>query len=243
MSSDKIILFDLPSKEPCVTWSLNPWKTRLLLNFKGLNYETKWVEYPDIKPTLEPHVEPGNSRFPYTIPAIRLPDDTWCQDSRKIVDLIEKRYPEPSVHLDSPYQTRIEEVVPRAFMPLMAIGLNQIPKRLLNTASVDYWMKTRTDYVGCDLAEYEAKNGGETAFATAAPALQEVTAMLKENSDGPFFSGKEVSYADFVWISALYFFKRIGDEVYEGALNASGDRAVHENLLKAAEPWLKRGHY
>ncbi|PMB64083.1 hypothetical protein BM221_009874 [Beauveria bassiana] len=241
--SEKIVLFDLPSKEPCVAWSLNPWKTRLLLNYKGLDYETKWVEYPDIKPTLQPHVEPGESRWPYTIPAIKFPDGIWSQDSRKIADLIEKRYPEPSVHLDSPYQSRIEEVVPRAFVPLMGIGLNQIPRRLLNPPSVEYWIKDRTEFVGSDLAEHEAKRGGETAFAAAAPALKEITAMLKENPDGPFFSGKEVVYADFVWIAALYFLKRIGDDVYEGALNASGDRTVHENLLKAAEPWLRRGDH
>ncbi|KAM3556982.1 hypothetical protein MY1884_004771 [Beauveria asiatica] len=243
MSSEKIVLFDLPSKEPCVAWSLNPWKTRLLLNYKGLDYETKCVEYPDIKPTLQPHAEPGDSRWPYTIPAIKFPDGTWSQDSRKIADLIEKRYPEPSVHLDSPYQSRIEGVVPKAFVPLMGIGLNRIPRRLLNPASVEYWIKDRTEFVGSDLAEHEAKNGGETAFAAAAPALKGITAMLKENPDGPLFSGKEVVYADFVWIAALYFFKRIGDDVYEGALKASGHGTVHENLLKAAEPWLKRGDY
>lgn len=30
-----------------------PRKTRLLLNYKGLDYKTEWVEYPDIKPRLE----------------------------------------------------------------------------------------------------------------------------------------------------------------------------------------------
>lgn len=27
---------------------------RLVLNFKGLEYETRWVEYPDIKSTISP---------------------------------------------------------------------------------------------------------------------------------------------------------------------------------------------
>ncbi|OAA73727.1 Thioredoxin-like protein [Cordyceps fumosorosea ARSEF 2679] len=243
MSLEKITFFDLPSKEPCNSWSLNPWKTRLLLNYKGLDYETKWVEYPDIKPTLQPHVKPNDTRWPFTIPAIKFPDGTWAQDSRVIADLIEARHPEPSAHLDSPYQARIEAVLPRAFRPLMAIGLNQIPRRLLNPPSVEYWVRDRTAVVGGDLAEHEAKNGGTAAFAAAAPGLQEVTAMLKENPDGPFFSGREVSYADFVWVAALYFFKRIGEDVYEGALEASGDRKVHEDILKAAEPWLKRCDY
>jgi hypothetical protein len=26
---------------------------RLLLNYKGIDYETKWLEYPDIEPTLK----------------------------------------------------------------------------------------------------------------------------------------------------------------------------------------------
>lgn len=185
-------------------------------------------------------VEPGNARWPFTIPAVRFPDSTYVMDSRKIADAIEQRFPEPSMHLDSPYQVRIEEAVPRAFMPLMAIGLNQIPKRLLNPRSTEYWMKDRTDYVGSDLGEFEAKNGGDVAFAAAEPAMKEITVMLQENAEGPFFSGKEVSYADFVWASALHFMRRIGDEVYEGAVSRSGERKVHDNLLKACEPWLKR---
>lgn len=61
----QIILFDLPSKDRCA-WSLNPWKSksrdflsnmkyqayqflaRLALNFKGIDYKTEWLEYPDI---------------------------------------------------------------------------------------------------------------------------------------------------------------------------------------------------
>lgn len=51
--SGSLVLFDLPSKDRCHCWSLNPWKTRLLFNYKGLDYTTEWVEYPDIKSTFE----------------------------------------------------------------------------------------------------------------------------------------------------------------------------------------------
>ncbi|KZT66102.1 hypothetical protein DAEQUDRAFT_480082 [Daedalea quercina L-15889] len=33
---------------PSKAWSPNTWKTRYLLNLKGLPYHMQWVEYPDI---------------------------------------------------------------------------------------------------------------------------------------------------------------------------------------------------
>ncbi|PSN72789.1 hypothetical protein BS50DRAFT_568392 [Corynespora cassiicola Philippines] len=46
----QVILYDIPSKEPKTCWSLNPWKPRLILNYKGIDYKTEWVEYPDLAP-------------------------------------------------------------------------------------------------------------------------------------------------------------------------------------------------
>jgi hypothetical protein len=66
MASDKIVLYDIPCKGRCAAWSANTlkgsvpshparsWKiadssvARLALNFKGVPYETTWIEYPDI---------------------------------------------------------------------------------------------------------------------------------------------------------------------------------------------------
>lgn len=188
-------------------------------------------------------VDPNPTGHPYTIPAITLPDGTWIQDSHKIAKAIEERYPDRPLNLESPYQARIQALVPKAIVPIMAIGLNQIPRRLLNKPSYDYWMVDRAPRVGGDFAGNEAENGGEVAYTASAPGIKEITAMLKENADGPFFGGKDVSYADFVWIGALEFLRRIGDDVLEGALSHSGDRTVHENLLEAAEPWLARNNY
>lgn len=73
--ASKILLYDLPTKGPEPrTWSPNPLKvsstlhihisivthrqsvksnqTRLLLAYKGLPYETQWVEFPDVKSTV-----------------------------------------------------------------------------------------------------------------------------------------------------------------------------------------------
>jgi hypothetical protein len=50
--SSQTILYDLPSKQG-TAWSLNPWKTRLILNFKGIDYKTEWVEFPDVEPKMK----------------------------------------------------------------------------------------------------------------------------------------------------------------------------------------------
>jgi hypothetical protein len=39
-----------------VSYSSTNFLARLALNFKGLDYKTVWVEYPDIKPTFSPEL-------------------------------------------------------------------------------------------------------------------------------------------------------------------------------------------
>lgn len=65
--ASQTILYDLPSKRG-TSWSLNPWKSkhnlnesravltraaRLILNFKGIDYKTEWVEFPDVEPKMK----------------------------------------------------------------------------------------------------------------------------------------------------------------------------------------------
>lgn len=89
------------------------------------------------------------------------------------------------------------------------------------------------------LEELEKDLGGESAWTSAAPLLEELTGLLKEN-EGPFFEGTEVTYADFVWAAALLFFQTVGGEVFQELLKASGDARPHLDLLEAVRPWSER---
>jgi hypothetical protein len=69
--TQKTIIYDIPTKETRKCWSVNIWrndialagvcfdfltneeKVRAVLNFKHLDYETVFVEYPDIAPLLK----------------------------------------------------------------------------------------------------------------------------------------------------------------------------------------------
>ncbi|KAI7166584.1 hypothetical protein KC352_g25784, partial [Hortaea werneckii] len=113
MSESEIVLFDLPSQEPNRCWSLNPWKSRIALNFKGLNYRTEWIEYPDIAPKFKalgipPNPKDVNPNFEYSIPAMRISGGDYIMDSLAIAKALEQLKPQPSLHLDNGYVERAQ---------------------------------------------------------------------------------------------------------------------------------------
>lgn len=48
-----ITLYDLDCKGRRACWSPNTWKIRYVLNLKNLDYDTIWLELPDIGPTMQ----------------------------------------------------------------------------------------------------------------------------------------------------------------------------------------------
>lgn len=175
-------------------------------------------------------VEP-NADGQYTIPTIRLPDDTWVMDSFKIADVLESRYPTPSLHLDSPVCKKVKHIVARAMPAFYRNFMPLVPERLLTQRSQDYWYATRKQIL--DMGP------DPEAWRKAGPVLQEATALLKETA-GPFFLGKDFSFADVIWISLLIFWKRIGDDVFEKFLEAAGDKDLHLAMMEAAKEWTAR---
>jgi len=249
MSSDQIVFFDLASKPPNSTWSFNPWKTRLLLNYKGLDYRTEWLEFPAIKPRLEnlvaPHEKEPGAIAQYTVPAITLPNGTTVMDSDKIARIIAERYPSPALPVDTPRLEKVQGLVQHLMGDdLVGFLAVYIPERMLNEASVHYWHVQRPKDFGMPLRElYRAKGGLAVWTTTARTTMRTITGMLNENSEGPLFEGKDLTYADFVWAGALLFLKRFGDDVWERTLGATGDAKATEEFLGALRPWTERCTY
>ncbi|PPQ72101.1 hypothetical protein CVT26_006879 [Gymnopilus dilepis] len=95
----KLIFYDIPSRLARKAWSPNTWKTRYCLNYKGIPYQTEWVEYPDIEPLykeigLQPtSVKPdGTPRC--TLPAIHDPSTgVKMGNSFDIAEYLDQKYP------------------------------------------------------------------------------------------------------------------------------------------------------
>lgn len=161
-------------------------------------------------------------------------------ESRAIVNQIEKDHPTPSVHLDSPYLARIEEIMSkRMFAACRGLIVASVPRNLLNPESVEYWMPNREALVGMPCDKFEETHGGDGGKDATAGIFKDVGAILQEKP-GPFFAGETVGYADFVWVSALIFFKRIDENLYQDIVKRSGDAEVHNRLIEACAPWTKR---
>ncbi|KAI0839215.1 putative glutathione S-transferase [Hypoxylon sp. FL0890] len=239
MSNQEIVFFDLPSRPPNKSWSGNTLRTRYALNFKGIPYRTEWIEYPDIKPRFQDHLPKKDL---YTVPTIILPDGTWVTDSKEIAKVLEEKHPEPSLHLDSPYLPKYVEHLIEVFKALGPVYMPGVYKNILNEPSLEYFRTTREKWSGKTMEKLEESGGpgGEKAWSVAAPHLQKITALLKENADGPFFEGKTVGYVDLVHAAFLIFLRRIGEDYLEKALKASGDADVHKKLLEVVKPWTER---
>ncbi|KAL8790229.1 MAG: hypothetical protein Q9195_006452 [Heterodermia aff. obscurata] len=210
---------------------------RLALNYKGIDYETKWLEYPDVAPTLESFGLPPNSEgTPYTIPALQLPDGTHMMDSRKIATELEHRYPSPSLRLDSPVLEKVEGLIQRLTAPLVGVFMPKVPMAVLNPPSAEYFERTRAKRFGKTLSELGKDSDEETAWAQVEPALKEMGDILKAEG-GPFALGKTVSYADFVIVSLLHYAKRIDEAIFERAVVIEPSLRI---VYDASKQWLER---
>jgi hypothetical protein len=89
----------------------------------GIPYKTEFMEYPDIAPTLKAfHIAPHEDNDPpYTIPAIKIGSE-YLMDSTVIVKELERRYPKPSLKLDSPKLTRVVELIVPIAVALRPVG-------------------------------------------------------------------------------------------------------------------------
>ncbi|VTT80926.1 unnamed protein product [Fusarium fujikuroi] len=242
MSENKITFFDIPSKSPQVCWSMNTWRrftARLLLNYKGLDYKTEWLEYPEIKERLSKHVSPNERGAPFTCPAVQMPDGSYIMDSYKIVDVIEEKYPEPSVHLNNPMQDRLRASMIKFMTEMVPIYVPGVAKNIIGEKSIDFFLETRLQDVGMPLYEYGEKNS-PGAFDRAEPFAREITALLNENASGPFLLGDVVSYADFIWAGILLFFQCLGEDEYKEVLRITGDGDVHTKFLDGLRPWTEK---
>lgn len=194
----QLILYDLPTKDPRVCWSYNPWKSkffslshflsdpipaRLVLNFKKLDYKTIWTEYPDIEPTLRDHLPPLEGERAYTIPTMQFPDGTYVMDSQNLAERIEKDHPEPPLHLDSPLLEQVNDFGPKIMAIIRPMVIAGVYANLLPEKSRGYFEKHGR------VKQLPEEQEQEELWTQASPGIKELGELLRANG-GPFLMCK-----------------------------------------------------
>ncbi|PMD30416.1 hypothetical protein L207DRAFT_592541 [Hyaloscypha variabilis F] len=235
--ADEVILYDIPSKPPCHGWSINPWKTRMALNFKEVPYTTEWTEFPDLEPKFKEFgLTPNEQGRPYTSPAVKFDSSTYIQDSAKIASELEKRYPEPSLHLDSPLLPKAYAAVGAILEVIRPMLMRKVLPNLLNERSADYISHTRAEALRKSREEYSKESVVEEVWRKSEVPLKNLATLIKGNG-GPFVMGKTPSYADFVIASFLFYIRRIDQKDYDRMVVA--EPALSE-IFEACRPWFKK---
>ncbi|KDR83237.1 hypothetical protein GALMADRAFT_875468 [Galerina marginata CBS 339.88] len=203
----KIIFYDIPSRLPLKAWSPNTWKTRYCLNFKGLPYQTEWVEYPDIEPLCKKlgvsSARTVDGTHSYTLPAIHDPSTgVSIANSFDIAEYLDKTY--PNTPLIFPHNTAgLQAPFALAFGSNMRPLLNfLIPTECekLNPRSSEYFRRTRERTFGKKLEDLAPQGPDRVReWAKVERGLGKADAWLRKNGgSGPFMLGTTPCWADFV---------------------------------------------
>ncbi|KAH8727575.1 hypothetical protein GQ44DRAFT_703467 [Phaeosphaeriaceae sp. PMI808] len=213
----------------------------MVLNYKGIDYKTEWTEFPDVKPKMQSFgLAPNDPNSPgyftdYSIPTIKYADGTRQMDSWPIAHELEKRYPTPSLRLDDPIVVRVRDHMLLFLRPLMPFWLPNVPL-LLNKRSADFFYESRERAFGMSVQEYERISANEACWEKVVGPAKEVGNWLR-NNEGPFFLGETVSYADFIFVASLQFFKRVDENVYKRFLALD---PAFPKVYDACKQWLEK---
>jgi hypothetical protein len=112
-------------------------------------------------------------------------------DSWPIAHELEKRYPNPPLHLDDPTAAQLRDDIFKMIGPLVPHSLPKLPA-LLHQSSAAHFTETREAMFGASLEEV-AKNAPADSWKKAEEAAKETGNLLRKNG-GPFFLGETGKY-------------------------------------------------
>lgn len=176
-------------------------------------------------------------------------------DSDKIAAALESSIPSPSLQLDHPIRSQVQQLVFRVQRPVQCDIIPLLARNVIDTPSQEYFYSDRGRDFGMPLDEVLEKMGGEKCYEKAREPLKEVAALLKKEG-GPFFLGKEpvsVSsfaclvwvlirlwlqcYADFIWVTFVEFCRRATQDSFERFVKV--DQVIKKHY-EACAPYMEK---
>ncbi|CAE6530460.1 unnamed protein product [Rhizoctonia solani] len=221
-----IIFYDLVAADGS-SWSPNPYKTRLTLNYKGLPYRVEYIAFPDIEPKLkELGVAPISDTHPrYTLPAIADPSHdpngkpTYVLDSFKIAVYLDEKYPAPEYPaIFTPGTRSLQHLLVTHYYPILSANIVPIllskTLQILDPRSVEHMCHHWGDHRKPLPDDVVAQKWAEARknFADLHNSVEFNDGTIDA---GPFIAGKVVSFVDFALGGLFYWISNVeGDSPY-----------------------------
>ncbi|KAG9313121.1 hypothetical protein JVU11DRAFT_6571 [Chiua virens] len=214
-----IILYDIPSKLPGKSWSPNPARTRFILSYKNLPFETVWVEYPDIAARLkEIGASPNTMRdgsVLYTVPVISDPNTgAIITDSWAIAEYLDKTYsekpifPKGSKSLITAFDTAMDTLGSTGGDSWRFTILRS--SQILNERSLGYFIPTREADFGAKVDEWSPEGPVRDAhWKVIERDYYGYAKRFYDRGEGKWLMGDTFSYADIILAIRSLWFKRV----------------------------------
>lgn len=184
------------------------------MSYKGLPFETVWVEYPDIatemkKVAASPNKRPDGSEI-YTLPVVSDPNTgAIITDSFAIAEYLEKTYPEKPLF---PNNTQaLTQAFDSAYVGLTQPTVQFILLRVaevLNEPSAKYFTETREIAFG-RIQDWSPEGPTRDAHWAVHEEGYGTTRTWYEKSGGRWIMGDTFSYADIIVTCRLLWLKRV----------------------------------
>ncbi|EUC65049.1 glutathione S-transferase, partial [Rhizoctonia solani AG-3 Rhs1AP] len=216
-----VIFYDLVGANG-KSWSPNPYKTRLSLNYKGIPYRTEYIAFPDIEPKMKEQ-EFCCIMFDGTITQIAAviadPSNnpngkpTYIADSFKIAIYLDKTYPAPQYPaIFAPGTAGFQHMLMSNYRLTVGASIHplihpQMP-RILDPRSAEYIHRTRGARL-TPLSEDEANAKWKEAQDNLTGLAQSLAFNDETGAVGPFMMGDRVSFADFALAGVFYWIRNV----------------------------------
>ncbi|TFY77603.1 hypothetical protein EWM64_g6406 [Hericium alpestre] len=247
-----LIFYDIPGlASPSKAWSSNPFKARLVLNMKGIPYETVWVEYPDIASLCKKiNAEPTsfeNDVPQYTLPILQDPNTgAVVSESFKIARYLDETYPSTIKAIPDGTEA-FQEMFLAIFGEKMISPLIHtmiLPTvRALTPRGAEYFRRTREKAFGRKLEEIAPEGAvWDEHWRGVLAGLSAIQSWIGAGKDGKermFVMGDVPSFADVVLISHLVWLKIVGgvdSKAWKDLMEADGGR--WKRLMERSEKWI-----
>ncbi|VDC02153.1 unnamed protein product [Peniophora sp. CBMAI 1063] len=229
----KVTLYDITSVLQDKAWSPNTWRTRYVLNLKGIPYQTRWLLHPEIERELKGIGAPPTIHWilkteTYTLPAIYdHTNATAISDSNKIARYLEQTYPQTrplrvaeSLEFVDSYGKRLNDAL---FLLLAAqTAENLVPE------TRQAWREKRERAFGMRLeALAEPDERRDMLLTDVLGVLSDIDAHSNSKGESPYIQDDEVTYRDVVTAATLTWARRVAgvdSDVYGLIMEVHGGR-------------------